>query len=40
LLAARYALPDLAHRPADMVAGIRDIADATPLPFMVDGDDG
>jgi 2-methylisocitrate lyase-like PEP mutase family enzyme len=41
LLAARYALPDLGLIGlADMVAGIRDIADATSLPFMADGDDG
>ena len=41
MLAARYALPDLGLVGlADMVAGIRDISDATPLPFMVDGDDG
>jgi len=41
MLAARYALPDLGLVGlADMVAGIRDIAEATTLPFMADGDDG
>ena len=41
LLAARYALPDLGLVGlADMTAGIRDIAAATALPFMADGDDG
>jgi 2-methylisocitrate lyase-like PEP mutase family enzyme len=41
MLAARYALPDLGLVGlTDMVAGIRDIADATDLPFMADGDDG
>lgn len=41
LLASRYGLPDIGLIGlADMVAGIRDIADACPLPFMADGDDG
>jgi 2-methylisocitrate lyase-like PEP mutase family enzyme len=41
MLAARYALPDLGLvGMTDMVAGIRDIADSTNLPFMADGDDG
>jgi 2-methylisocitrate lyase-like PEP mutase family enzyme len=41
LLAARYGLPDIGLVGlADMVAGIRDIAAATPLPFFADGDDG
>lgn len=41
MLAARYALPDLGLVGlADMVAGIRDIAAVTALPFMADGDDG
>lgn len=41
MLAARYALPDLGLVGlADMVGGIRDIAEATTLPFMADGDDG
>ena len=41
MLAARYALPDLGLVGlSDMVAGIRDIAQATTLPFMADGDDG
>ena len=41
MLAARYALPDLGLVGlADMVAGIRDIAGVTALPFMADGDDG
>jgi len=41
LLAARHALPDIGLVGlADMVAGIRDIAAATALPVMADGDDG
>lgn len=41
LLASRYGLPDIGLVGlADMVDGIRDIAGATPLPFMADGDDG
>lgn len=41
LLAARYALPDIGLIGlADMTAGIRDIAAATALPFLADGDDG
>jgi 2-methylisocitrate lyase-like PEP mutase family enzyme len=41
LLAARHALPDLGLVGlADMTAGIRDLAAATRLPFMADGDDG
>ncbi len=41
MLAARYALPDIGLAAlADMAAGIRDIASATDLPFMADGDDG
>jgi 2-methylisocitrate lyase-like PEP mutase family enzyme len=41
LLASRYALPDLGLiGVADMAAGIRDIASATTLPFLADGDDG
>lgn len=41
LLAARYALPDLGLIGLeDMVQGIRDIAAASDLPFMADGDDG
>lgn len=41
MLAARYALPDigLAAR-GEMVDGIRDIAAATTVPFLADGDDG
>jgi 2-methylisocitrate lyase-like PEP mutase family enzyme len=41
MLAARYALPDigLAAR-GEMADGIRDIAAATTLPFLADGDDG
>lgn len=41
MLAARFGLPDIGLVGlADMVAGIRDIAAATPLPFVADGDDG
>ena len=41
MLAARFGLPDIGLvGVADMVAGIRDIAAATPLPFFADGDDG
>jgi 2-methylisocitrate lyase-like PEP mutase family enzyme len=41
LLAARCGLPDIGLIGlADMAAGIRDIAAATPLPFLADGDDG
>jgi 2-methylisocitrate lyase-like PEP mutase family enzyme len=41
LLATRYGLPDIGLiGVADMVAGIRDIAAATALPFFADGDDG
>ena len=41
MLAARYGLPDIGLiGVADMVDGIRDIAAATPLPFLADGDDG
>ncbi len=41
LLAARYALPDVGLAAlGEMAAGIRDIAVATELPFMADGDDG
>jgi 2-methylisocitrate lyase-like PEP mutase family enzyme len=41
LLAARYGLPDIGLIGlADMVDGLRDIAAATPLPFLADGDDG
>jgi len=41
MLASRFALPDLGLiGVADMTAGIRDIAAATPLPFFADGDDG
>ena len=41
LLAARYGLPDIGLVGLDdMVDGIRDIAAATSLPFMADGDDG
>ena len=41
MLAARYALPDLGLiGVADMTAGIGDIAAATDLPFLADGDDG
>ena len=41
MLAARYGLPDIGLVGlADMGDGIRDIAAATPLPFLADGDDG
>ncbi|MEJ8571530.1 isocitrate lyase/PEP mutase family protein [Microbaculum marinum] len=41
MLAARYALPDIGLIGlSDMVAGIRDIASASALPFFADGDDG
>ena len=41
MLASRFALPDIGLiGVADMAAGIRDIAAATPLPFFADGDDG
>ncbi|HVF64846.1 MAG TPA: isocitrate lyase/PEP mutase family protein [Casimicrobiaceae bacterium] len=41
MLAARFGLPDIGLIGlADMVAGIRDIAAATALPFFADGDDG
>ena len=41
LLASRFGFPDIGLiGVADMVAGVRDIAAATPLPFMADGDDG
>ena len=41
LLAARHGLPDIGLIGlTDMVAGIRDIAEATDLPIMADGDDG
>jgi 2-methylisocitrate lyase-like PEP mutase family enzyme len=41
LLAARHGLPDIGLVGlADMVAGIRDIATATALPILADGDDG
>jgi 2-methylisocitrate lyase-like PEP mutase family enzyme len=41
MLAARYGLPDIGLIGlADMVAGIRDIAAASALPFLTDGDDG
>jgi len=41
MLAARYALPDIGLIGlADMADGIREIAAATPLPFLADGDDG
>jgi 2-methylisocitrate lyase-like PEP mutase family enzyme len=41
MLAARHAFPDIGLVGlADMAAGIRDIAAATPLPFLADGDDG
>jgi 2-methylisocitrate lyase-like PEP mutase family enzyme len=41
LLAARHALPDIGLIGlADMTAGIRDLAAATRLPFLADGDDG
>ena len=41
MLAARYALPDLGLAGfAEMLAGIRDITEATKLPCLVDADDG
>ncbi len=41
MLAARYALPDLGIAArGEMANGIRDIAAATSLPFLADGDDG
>jgi 2-methylisocitrate lyase-like PEP mutase family enzyme len=41
MLAARYALPDLGLAGfAEMLAGIRDIVDASQLPCLVDADDG
>jgi 2-methylisocitrate lyase-like PEP mutase family enzyme len=41
LLAARHALPDIGLIGlTDMTVGIRDVAAATTLPFMADGDDG
>jgi 2-methylisocitrate lyase-like PEP mutase family enzyme len=41
MLAARYALPDLGLAAlGEMTDGIRDIVAATPLPALVDGDDG
>jgi len=41
MLAARFALPDIGLAGlAEMAAGIRDIAAATALPFLADGDDG
>jgi 2-methylisocitrate lyase-like PEP mutase family enzyme len=41
MLASRFGLPDIGLVGlADMAAGIRDIAAATPLPFLADGDDG
>jgi 2-methylisocitrate lyase-like PEP mutase family enzyme len=41
MLAARYGLPDIGLiGVSDMADGIRDIAAATPLPFLADGDDG
>ncbi len=41
MLAARYALPDLGLAGlAEMADGIGDIAAATTLPFLADGDDG
>ena len=41
MLAARYALPDLGLAGyAEMLAGIRDITDASKLPCLVDADDG
>jgi 2-methylisocitrate lyase-like PEP mutase family enzyme len=41
LLATRYALPDIGLIGLrDMVEGIRDIASASDLPFLADGDDG
>jgi 2-methylisocitrate lyase-like PEP mutase family enzyme len=41
MLASRYALPDLGLAAlGEMTDGIRDIVNATPLPALVDGDDG
>lgn len=41
MLATRYALPDIGIAAlGEMADGIRDIAAATDLPFMADGDDG
>jgi 2-methylisocitrate lyase-like PEP mutase family enzyme len=41
MLAARFGLPDLGLIGlSDMVAGLSDMAQAVPLPFMADGDDG
>ena len=41
MLAARHALPDLGLAGfAEMLAGIRDIVDASKLPCLVDADDG
>ncbi|GGI25703.1 2,3-dimethylmalate lyase (plasmid) [Bradyrhizobium sp. CCBAU 53351] len=41
MLAARYGLPDLGIAAlGEMVAGIQDIAAASDLPFITDGDDG
>lgn len=41
MLAARYALPDVGIAAfAEMSAAIQDIAAATDLPFIMDGDDG
>lgn len=41
MLAARFALPDIGLAAlGEMAEGIRDIADATDLPFIADGDDG
>jgi 2-methylisocitrate lyase-like PEP mutase family enzyme len=41
LLAARLALPDIGLIGlADMVEGLSDLASATDLPFLADGDDG
>jgi len=41
MLAARHGLPDLGLAAlGEMVAGVRDILDATALPCLVDADDG
>ncbi|MBL8699162.1 MAG: isocitrate lyase/PEP mutase family protein [Alphaproteobacteria bacterium] len=41
MLASRYALPDLGIAAlGEMVAGARDVAAASRLPFVMDGDDG
>ena len=41
MLAARYALPDIGLAAlGEMASGIADIAAATSLPFLADGDDG